>query len=1126
MFKNKLIVMSVFTLVTALFVLAYIGFSLLDIASSDVKRYALTITTDSASKTYDGSPLMHDAWHIISGRLEEGHRLETEMPAQLLYPGNTPNEIGVTIYDAEDRNITSNYRIELEIGTLTVHPRPVTIETASANKTYDGTALTNSQWRLNAGSLLNDHHFDVEMDAQITNPGSIENAIHVRIINDDGADMTEHYQITYDMGELRVNQRNLTVTTKGASKFYDGTPLSEDTWWVETGTLVLTHRIEAVMAAQLTEPGTKLNRIGMTILDDADQDVTAFYHIEYDEGLLEVKRRDLIIQTESASRDYNGFALTKAAWHLYQGTLLDHHHIDAVMTASLTEPGRIDNSIGITIYDDDNQDKTAFYNVLFDLGSLTIYGHPLTIRTGSASRMYDGSPLSNSDWHIFTGEVRPGHRLETVMTSYQTVPGSSLNEIGVTIFDETDQDVTRFYDVYIEAGTLTVEPISITLRSESANKVYDGTPLSKDVWHLVHGNVLAHHTLHVIVDGEIVDVGQIYNNLFAYVVDENNQDVSHYYDFNYFKGTLTIFSSVYAANELAREGVEIPEQEVFRFLSTDDAPVYFRGHSMGNYHGLGWHHASVHPLNLTLSPLSFSAQAYHASGALSHQIQLEYLRGQVPYLLPYFTIDALNSTHDIYLEKDQTGTLSFNYIPYLYDPNDSIEHQDETISADELAYRAFVYDYYLSLPESTRLAMLLLADLNGLEADSPMLVAEVQQYIRQAATYNLNFEPIPDDVEDIALYFLTVSREGICQHYATAATLMYRALGIPARYVTGYLGMPVVDEWTIVTAEYAHAWVEVYIDGLGWIPVEVTGGGIAGPGPNEGDDNGDPGDDNGDNGDDNGEPGDDNGEPSDDDPHEPITTELIAKPHAVIEPFVEGAVIRAETLDLQGFDIYADQGYTYEVIFIGELSTPGKTQSTIASLQIFDATGTDVTETFSITYRAGKLQLYLYVITVSTEDEHKTYDGSIHTGQTWDIEGSLGDGHYVIETVFNRALQDVGARTNAVQVVIFDQDGLDVTGQYKISDDFGDLIVEPRALTIVVGSDDKQFDGLPLVYSEYELLGDLVAGHTLELIVMGSQTQIGRSVNTATEIRILDGEDDVTRNYSIVVIDGTLTVRP
>ena len=82
---------------------------------------------------------------------------------------------------------------------------------------------------------------------------------------------------------------------------------------------------------------------------------------------------------------------------------------------------------------------------------------------------------------------------------------------------------------------------------------------------------------------------------------------------------------------------------------------------------------------------------------------------------------------------------------------------------------------------------------------------------------------------DIVEYFLFDSREGYCVHYASAATLMYRLYGIPARYGAGYAVQPsdfVRQEdgtWVAeVTDESAHAWTEIFLEDYGWTPVEVT----------------------------------------------------------------------------------------------------------------------------------------------------------------------------------------------------------------------------------------------------------------------------------------------------------------
>lgn len=111
-----------------------------------------------------------------------------------------------------------------------------------------------------------------------------------------------------------------------------------------------------------------------------------------------------------------------------------------------------------------------------------------------------------------------------------------------------------------------------------------------------------------------------------------------------------------------------------------------------------------------------------------------------------------------------------------------------------------------------------LSDVEKLKA----LESELSSY-----TYNTAPGKIPGTVEDAAGfldYFVLESREGYCNHFATAFVLLARAQGLPARYVQGYLVPMEKGKPTTVTASLAHAWPEVYIENVGWIPFEPTPG--------------------------------------------------------------------------------------------------------------------------------------------------------------------------------------------------------------------------------------------------------------------------------------------------------------
>ncbi|MBQ7924761.1 MAG: transglutaminase domain-containing protein [Lachnospiraceae bacterium] len=78
--------------------------------------------------------------------------------------------------------------------------------------------------------------------------------------------------------------------------------------------------------------------------------------------------------------------------------------------------------------------------------------------------------------------------------------------------------------------------------------------------------------------------------------------------------------------------------------------------------------------------------------------------------------------------------------------------------------------------------------------------------------------------EEFLEYFLLDSRRGYCSYFATAFVLLARAEGFPARYVEGFCVSTNKDKIMTVTSDMVHAWPEVYIEGVGWIPFEPTPG--------------------------------------------------------------------------------------------------------------------------------------------------------------------------------------------------------------------------------------------------------------------------------------------------------------
>lgn len=102
-------------------------------------------------------------------------------------------------------------------------------------------------------------------------------------------------------------------------------------------------------------------------------------------------------------------------------------------------------------------------------------------------------------------------------------------------------------------------------------------------------------------------------------------------------------------------------------------------------------------------------------------------------------------------------------------------------------------------------------------------VRAVELFLAEHATYRLD-SPVPPPGHDAVDHFLFESRTGFCEQFASAETVLLRAAGIPARLATGFSGGSRTDDGRLLRAENAHAWVEVWYPGVGWVASDPTAG--------------------------------------------------------------------------------------------------------------------------------------------------------------------------------------------------------------------------------------------------------------------------------------------------------------
>ena len=311
---------------------------------------------------------------------------------------------------------------------------------------------------------------------------------------------------------------------------------------------------------------------------------------------------------------------------------------------------------------------------------------------------------------------------------------------------------------------------------------------------------------------------------------------------------------------------EYTENPVFTLKMQTVQPMYLRGFTGGSFEKGRWEEAAEGAYSGEYTgitqwlakkkfyPWLWQDQAYRLSDDYDFaSVQLTNRNGNSKYIyLPYEAVmtgyaasDKVNYERDFgAFAKGFAGQREYTFkafFPKMTDYSQTIAEDWlsrmkensgwQAYSDAEAVYRRFVYDTYLYVSDEDADAL----GTSGIDRCQGKTIAYTLNYIREnflkEFEYDLQQEKAPDGQNELS-YFMNKSRRGGDMHFATAGTLMFRRAGIPARYAEGYYLSP--DYMNLYTGQsnisvdvpdsLAHSWVEIYIDEMGWFPVEVIPG--------------------------------------------------------------------------------------------------------------------------------------------------------------------------------------------------------------------------------------------------------------------------------------------------------------
>ena len=255
-----------------------------------------------------------------------------------------------------------------------------------------------------------------------------------------------------------------------------------------------------------------------------------------------------------------------------------------------------------------------------------------------------------------------------------------------------------------------------------------------------------------------------------------------------------------------------PRQSLQRVLVIDGtlSDPHLRGIAFASYENHTWKPTLR---ERDFEPVNASELHTNAPGSRCTITTLADTAGVIITLLNSAGIDA-----DFAIDRDDQGVLEghdseTNLVYSVMNPDNSV-HQGPLCLAPTEKQRPTLLDIPPDLdPGVVQLAR----EVAG--TGSPFnRVNRIANYLREHNGYSLSYTPQGDPVSD----FVLNHRSAHCQYFASAVVFMSRAVGIPARFVTGYYAHEREAGEIVVRGRDAHAWAETWIDGTGWITVDAT----------------------------------------------------------------------------------------------------------------------------------------------------------------------------------------------------------------------------------------------------------------------------------------------------------------
>ena len=480
----------------------------------------VTLTSETASKEYDGTPLTRSDVSVTGDGFVSDEVTGITATGSVTYVSDGTVENTIT-YTTGAAFREENYEITKIPGKLSItqSSNAIVITTASKSREYNGKKLLDDQ-TTHTGTLAAGDRLVVEFpaDAGLTDVGTKRNEYKsYRVERSDGADVTANYTFGKPViGTLTVTPVAIELTANSAAKAYDGTPLTDRGYTISSGSFVGEEGLAGVtVEGSQTAVGSSANTItGHTLKSNTK---AQNYDITYADGTLTVSKNEKVITVTANSRTweydgkehsdggytvrYDGETYTVAAGESQKlptgGLTLTATVVGTVK--NVADSAKDNNKITVVAITDaaGNVVNDQFKTITLVPGTLTITKRgageeKVILEAANNAVVYDGQPHGvclTADGKVEAGTsytityLVDGHSVETVITGSRTAvgkyPGILVpDENNTRIVDGSGNDVTDNYEITYRNGDLEIVApgtVVVEIKGIRDSVVYDGS---------------------------------------------------------------------------------------------------------------------------------------------------------------------------------------------------------------------------------------------------------------------------------------------------------------------------------------------------------------------------------------------------------------------------------------------------------------------------------------------------------------------------------------------------------------------------------------------------------------------------------------------------------------------------